>query len=236
MIEFQPWPKTPRLSAGDVVITEKIDGTNACVVIDPEPLLGDWEAGTDLGCGVIVDVHGTSHVMYAQSRKRFVHPDTDNAGFARWVWDNSATLAELLGVGHHFGEWWGQGIQRRYGMPTKIFSLFDSHRWNKVALDYGEWGTKADAINLDIVPVLHIGKFSDRDIERTLELLRQEGSFASLKYGVRFNKPEGVIVRHQSLGGNLKVLLENDDIPKSLVKGDGRTLGTVDLEHPSVSL
>ncbi len=104
-MEFREFDKIPRLKR-NVVITEKIDGTNACVVISPEGIIS------------------------AQSRSQIITPDNDNYGFARWVEDNSEELAKL-GGGYHFGEWWGSGIQRRYGMDRKVFSLFNVGRWTR---------------------------------------------------------------------------------------------------------
>ncbi|MCJ7726507.1 MAG: hypothetical protein MUP76_09000, partial [Acidimicrobiia bacterium] len=46
---------------------------------------------------------------------RWITPEVDNYGFARWVKDHEEELRTGLGAGLHFGEWWGQGIQRRYG-------------------------------------------------------------------------------------------------------------------------
>ena len=51
-------------------------------------------------------------------------------GFARWVETNRERLITLLGPGLHFGEWWGSGIQRGYGLTKgdKRFSLFNVER------------------------------------------------------------------------------------------------------------
>jgi hypothetical protein len=65
-VNFQPWPKIPRLHRS-IVITEKIDGTNACVVISPD--------GTEIA---------------AQSRTRVITPEQDNAGFATLENDEQA--------------------------------------------------------------------------------------------------------------------------------------------------
>ena len=35
----------------------------------------------------------------------------------------------FLVPGRHFGEWWGSGIQRGYGLDEKTFSLFNAYRW-----------------------------------------------------------------------------------------------------------
>jgi hypothetical protein len=103
MTEFQEFPKMPRRSR-DVVITEKIDGTNACVFIGED---GEFLAG---------------------SRTRWITPEDDNFGFSRWAHENKDDLL-TLGPGRHFGEWWGSGIQRKYGLTEKRFSLFNTSRW-----------------------------------------------------------------------------------------------------------
>lgn len=106
MPEFQSFGKIPRLTNLKMVVTEKIDGTNACVVVD--------EDGT----------------VSAQSRKRVITPEDDNFGFAAWVRDNADEL-RTLGPGYHFGEWYGKGIQRGYRLEERHFALFNVSRWGK---------------------------------------------------------------------------------------------------------
>jgi hypothetical protein len=55
-----------------------------------------------------------------------------------------------LGPGRHFGEWWGAGIQRRYGLTEKRFSLFNVTRWGE-----------ARPACCHVVPTLYRGPFSD---------------------------------------------------------------------------
>ena len=107
--EFVPFPKLARLSR-DIVITEKIDGTNASILIE--------ESGR----------------VIAGSRSRWITPADDNAGFARWVLEHEARLIAELGYGLHCGEWWGAGIQRGYGIKGKRFSLFNTKRWEGAEL------------------------------------------------------------------------------------------------------
>jgi RNA ligase len=178
-MNFEAYPKIPRLRR-DCVITEKIDGTNAQIVVpdnDSEPLL-------------------------AGSRNRWITPEDDNFGFARWVKENEARLRAVLGPGQHFGEWWGQGIQKRYAGLTgrKMFSLFNTHRWNVSNLpEY-----------LSVVPVLYQGPFSDLAIDAVLEELRVNGSRACPGCA----KPEGVVVFHTAAQAVFKVTLEGDEAPK----------------------
>lgn len=106
-VEFKAWPKIPRASDEPVVITEKIDGTNACVVIKD------------------------GKIVAAQSRKRFITPDDDNYGFASWVKENNDELLKL-GDGYHYGEWAGEGIQKNpHNMTGKKLFLFNTFRWGK---------------------------------------------------------------------------------------------------------
>jgi RNA ligase len=107
-VEFKEFEKIPRLNR-DVVYSEKIDGTNACVVVV------DAEAFTD-------------RQVFAQSRNRLITPEADNYGFARWVQENAEVLKQL-GPGYHYGEWWGGKIGRGYGLKEKRFSLFNAFRW-----------------------------------------------------------------------------------------------------------
>src|SRR3954469_18836515 len=115
-IEFQPWPKIARLNR-DIVITEKIDGTNAAVVIVPVTYGGFTTPLDQPEVIAYVDLGpDREYAVFAQSRTRFVTPKHDNYGFAGWVERNAEALVESLGEGTHFGEWWGSGIQRKYGL------------------------------------------------------------------------------------------------------------------------
>ena len=103
-VEFRPWGKTPRNRGGNVTITEKIDGTNACVIVRDGKLVG------------------------LQSRNRLIKPGDDNMGFAFWAVENAEGLAGL-GNGYHFGEWAGPGIQKNpHMLDEKQFFLFNTFR------------------------------------------------------------------------------------------------------------
>jgi hypothetical protein len=179
MTEFQPWPKIARLNR-DITITEKIDGTNAAVIID------------------------TDGTVAAQSRKRLITPEDDNFGFARWVADNADRLAFTLGVGRHFGEWWGSGIQRGYGLVKgeKRFSLFNTARYADLV----------DGSGLYVVPVLYQGPFSEGAIDEALDRLEFSGSVAA----PGFMDPEGVVVFHSAAQQMFKVTIKGDEAPKGL--------------------
>jgi len=185
MIEFTPFPKVARLNR-NIIITEKIDGTNAAV--------GVTEEGQ----------------VYAQSRTRLITPDQDNFGFARWVQENASMLREVLGVGVHFGEWWGAGIQRGYGLKEKRFSLFNSHRWTE-ALSPSSGDNIIEYVGaLGVVPVLYEGPFDQGAIEDSIAALRDEGSRAA----PGFMDPEGVVVYLAAARTMFKVTVKNDEKPK----------------------
>ena len=221
-VEFTPFRKIPRLRR-NIVISEKIDGSNACVVVVPVSDLRDVSGPTVAVVGSGDDLYA----IYAQSRTRFITPESDNFGFARWVQGNAEKLKDVLGEGVHFGEWWGSKIQRGYGRTginghhDRTFSLFNTARWGVRDGDPFSGETAIDraarAVGLDgigVVPVLYRGPWSDVAIEESLETLRQAGSFAPEALG--FRNPEGVVVYHEAARTYAKVLLENDDIPKGL--------------------
>jgi hypothetical protein len=174
MAEFEAFNKIPRLSR-ECVITEKIDGTNAQVLI------------TDEG------------EVYAGSRSRFITPQDDNFGFAKWVDENKEELLKL-GPGRHFGEWWGLGIQRNYGLQEKRFSLFNVGRWNAENVP----------ACCSIVPVLYQGLFSTLAAQSAINDLIQYGSHAA----PGFMKPEGIIIYHTASGQLFKKTCEKDEQPK----------------------
>jgi len=69
-LEFQGFPKMARLSR-EIIITEKIDGTNAQILITGD---GDLMAG---------------------SRTKWITTENDNHGFAKWVEGNRDELLKL---------------------------------------------------------------------------------------------------------------------------------------------
>lgn len=188
--EFRPFGKIPRLTRG-CVITEKLDGTNASILISDN---GD----------PFVYKSGQEVPFLVGSRNRWIQPENDNYGFARWAYDNKDELLKL-GPGHHFGEWWGMGIQRRYDMKSKVFSLFNTARW--------EEGLPTSLVSL--VPVIEKGDFSTLLVDAALSQLRERGSFAA----PGFMNPEGVVVFHAASGKLFKKTLDHDEQAKGQVDG-----------------
>jgi hypothetical protein len=196
-MSFEAFPKIPRLSR-EVIVTEKIDGTNAQVLITPayedHVLLGQMEVPLEPG---YVTIHN-GMAIYAGSRNRWLQPgkSNDNFGFAAWVVAHDEELLGL-GAGRHYGEWWGQGIGRGYELNHKRFSLFNVNRWNDDNVPAG----------CHVVPTLYRGDFHTPMVEMALRVLDECGSQAALG----FDKPEGIIVYHTTSGHLFKKTLRGDE-------------------------
>jgi hypothetical protein len=215
-LEFKPFPKMARLRR-DCLITEKIDGTNASIYIchldeqDNRNIIDAW----------ISDKDHRAMAMYAGSRTRWITPKDDNFGFAQWVQDNQIALREL-GEGHHFGEWWGSGIQRGYGYKNgeRFFSLFNASRWvehDKPTASISSDNPKAPPLYQErapacckVVPVLYEGLFTTFDAECELDHLRAMGSVAAPKY----MNPEGIVVYHKAARVGFNITIKDDEKPK----------------------
>jgi hypothetical protein len=194
---FTPFPKMARLQR-EVIITEKIDGTNAQIFI------------TDDGR------------MLTGSRNRWITPEDDHYDFAKWARDNKDELMQL-GPGSHFGEWWGQGIQRNYGLDERRFSLFNVSRWCL----HGETPQPIPTADprivkmqevlpacCHLVPILRRGINISTLAESALYELTQRGSVAA----PGFMHPEGIVVFHTAGNVGFKMTLDNDGVPKSSLK------------------
>lgn len=184
--EFIGFPKMGRLSR-EVILTEKLDGTNSSIRITDE---GEFLVG---------------------SRTKFITPGkaTDNHGFAAWAYANKEDLM-TLGPGLHFGEWWGKGIQRGYGMAEKVFSLFNTYRWDP------EYGTEKKPECCRVVPTLWRGIFDTAQIQGILTLLAANGSSAA----PGFTNPEGIIIWHTAANIGFKKTILHDEMPKTMVKNE----------------
>jgi hypothetical protein len=224
-VEFEAWPKIPRLNR-EIVVTEKIDGTNAAIVIVEVPF--GQGVFPDYNRLAIVTLDGDDahdeegyplfeYHVYAQSRTRLLKPGKrdDNFGFAGWVKANAEELVTLLGKGRHFGEWWGAGIQRGYGVPkdARFFSLFNTHRFNAHDVRLAVAGTSLQGV-VSVVPVLYRGLYSPAEIDFALFALRTTGSQAARG----FTNPEGIVIFHTAAGQAFKVTLEGDEAPKTAPK------------------
>ncbi len=205
-VEFQEFRKIPRLSR-EIVITEKIDGTNGVIYIGEQ---GEFLVGI---------------------RSRWIDEHTDNHNFWHWATDNKQELLKL-GSGFHYGEWWGSGIQRGYGLPKgeKRFSLFNTQRWclfneepKLISIDsktkVKKWQERAPAC-CSIVPILYTGDWfnsvdGDSEYAPVWELmkLRLHGSKAS----PGFMSPEGIVIYHKAGNVLFKKTIEKDEEHKGQI-------------------
>lgn len=191
MIEFKEFPKIPRFNR-EIVITEKLDGTNAAVVIEQHPGPGRLMIFDE---NLLADEDCLS--MYAQSRSQFINPERDNFGFAKWVKDNATELFKL-GPGVHYGEWWGKGVNKRYPtMAGKKFSLFNVARWG---------GEAIRPACCDVVPQIYKGPLIQAAIDAAVTSLRDYGSIACPGA-----KAEGIIVFHTAANMPFKITCEKDE-------------------------
>lgn len=196
---FMEFPKMARLSR-QCIITEKIDGTNAQIWIAPD--------GDQLLIG---------------SRTRWITPKEDNYGFASWVMANEDEIRKL-GPGRHFGEWWGKGIQRGYGVADKRLSLFNVSRWRlhghepqaRPSSNPKEVPKMQDVLPeiVGLVPILWEGIFSVQAVEASLASMEAHGSLSA----PGFMDPEGVVVFHVAAGIGFKKTIKGDEQPKSLAR------------------
>lgn len=185
--EFVSFPKIARWNR-EVVVTEKLDGTNAQIWISDD--------GTEIAAG---------------SRNRWITPSDDNFGFAAWVEAHRDELIKL-GPGSHFGEWWGAGIQRRYGLTEKRFSLFNVARWSDDA-------TRPACCH--VVPTLwrgfveNFGAFGEDPERMGLSKVMIELGYNGSRAAPGFMKPEGIVIYHTASGALYKRTIEGDESPKS---------------------
>lgn len=188
---FEKWKSIPRLNK-EVIITEKIDGTNAQIhIVDEET--ARLYGGHELPITPIDRRDGM--YMYVASRKRYITPDDDNFGFAKWCQDNSEELFKL-GPGRHYGEWWGCGIQRTYDLSERRLSMFNP-----------KWMDEGPSV-VHTVPIINHGTNGIDDmVEMAMSALKKHGSYAA----PGFMDPEGVIVYHTAANQMFKTTFDFDE-------------------------
>lgn len=220
--DFKAYPKIPRLNKLVWSITEKLDGTNGIVHFTPvQPTQSELadSCADALVAGAVAIVRnkdGDAYACFAGSRSRWLNPaekQGDNYGFGAFVAKFAQELFDDLGPGTHYGEWWGNGIQRGYNQPGKRFTLFNPWRYP----DLPEAGSADDAGYWAKVPLLATGTFDSSDAALSLrsalifagEGLKGDGSRAA----PGFPNPEGFVL---TIGDQkFKVILNEGDKAKS---------------------
>ena len=186
---FEKWKSIPRLNK-EVIVTEKLDGTNAQIhIFDHRSEAGVYEIPSEC-----VLAQEDNLLMCAASRSRYISVEDDNFGFAKWVQDNHEDLFKL-GPGRHYGEWWGVGIQRGYGLSERRLSMFNP-RW-------AEQGPEC----VDSTPIIATGTEITLLADYAMSKLAEEGSFAA----PGFMDPEGIVVYHSAANQMFKTTFEYDE-------------------------
>ncbi len=179
---YKKYPKTQRFEKLTYTLSEKVDGTQATIVIPTNP-----------ECS-----------LQAFSKNGPISVNKDNMGFAKFVLENEVELRKL-GPGVHSGEFYGHKINRNYGLKTNKFMLFNAARYEKARMlqdaGYHCFPTcvEVETIIEDNITVHNI---SNRIAIRHFELL-EYGSFH-----VRgFMRVEGMIIR-DSMGRVFKHIID----------------------------
>jgi hypothetical protein len=181
-MEFQAFTEIVRLNS-HVTVTEKIHGTNAQIVVFKYTFTDGYQ-------------HDPRFGIQAGSRTRIITPEDDNYGFARWVDENKEALISALGVGTHYGEWFGLGINAGYGLKEKRFALFNQ-----------QFAAQPLPDRVTTVPVLYEGPYTEGVVSEAMARLKSEGS----RVAPGFDKPEGVVVRFSRNGAMFKVVFEAEE-------------------------
>lgn len=212
-MKFVEFKKIPRLSR-EIIITEKLDGSNGQIYIVKEEEL------TSIDDYFFIEDYCLARkenlLMFAGSRNRWLQigKQTDNMAFASWVKENSEQLFEL-GEGRHFGEYYGKSIQRGYGLDHKRFALFNVSKWQNRGLKLVDDKQQYAPVPCEVVPVLYEGEFCTEAINDTLINLKNTGS----KAVPGFMNPEGICIYHTAAGQYFKKTLVGDDKPKGQTNG-----------------
>lgn len=159
-MEFKSFEKISKFTGIAMTITQKIHGTNAQIRI--------YEQDGVIKC-------------QASSRTRDIFVGDDNYGFARYVKDNESEIIEKLGLGTHYGEWAGPGINSGEGLKEKTFVIFNHYRFP------AERPLPPQCV---VVPVLYHGPYDERIVAEAMTELKINGS----KLAPGFMRPEGIVI------------------------------------------
>lgn len=207
-VSYPSFSSIERLENIYCVISEKIDGTNGLIQIDYKY---DWN-------GQRYD----DHLVQFGSRNRYITTTDDNAGFANYFTPHIAsicTLAEsLINYGDNdnpkqdwpiyiYGEWFGKGIQRGYGLDEKYFMPFSSF--------YAEHMIKAGIPNIMMPNIMYTGKFSLEVVDNCMNRLTS-GGFHTLI--TNYDYPEGVVIYFPKYNFRLKQTFEGSKWERNITK------------------
>ena len=196
-MSYPSFPSIERLENLYCHITEKVDGTNGLIEI-----------------GIQTDLLLTVNFG---SQNRYISSHDDNMGFVNFFEQHTGDIFNIYDMIkeekgditlplHIYGEWFGKGIQRGYGLADKHFMPFSEFLATKL-IDAG-------VPNIKMPVTLHSGKFSIATLDGCMNKLKDEGSQVIPGY----NRPEGVVIYFPTYNFRLKETFEGpkwkDAIPK----------------------
>jgi hypothetical protein len=200
-MEFKAFPKMPRVNNTPVFISQKLNGTNACIHIYSD--------------------NTNALQIKAGSRNRWLTIEDDNFGFAKFVSERAHQLIEALGEGTFYGEFVGPGINSSEGLKTKQLFLFDTHR-----LDRPEIVSKFPN-DVGLVPILWKGSLDTMDLLRITKELKINGS----KLVPGFMGVEGIVINILGFGRIKFVFEAEETQWRSAEKKTSVTTSLPQIEH-----
>ncbi len=223
---YSSFPSIERLENIYCIISEKVDGTNGLIEIHNPGSGCSSEQCTAFPCGV-KDCSEEPVIKFG-SRNRYITFNDDNAGFANFFRHYEArfkdvaadiVLKELKVSGETltecqeqyplriYGEWFGSGIQRGYGLKDKFFMPFSTF--------YAEKLIEYQVPNIVKPNIMYTGKFS-QEIANTCMQTLTNGSLVIPE----FKRPEGIVIHFPKYNFRLKQTFEGSKWEQNIPKAE----------------
>jgi hypothetical protein len=189
-IQHLSFPKIQRLENLEVIVTEKLDGTNAVIYKETEE-------------------DGTIRFKFG-SRNRWLggHDEKgkiiENHGFFQFCSDNLEYLMKLSD-GYHYGEFIGPGINRGYFRDKKMLFLFDTRL--EEAANNGLFGPDIRTVpvlaeNISLIEVMMYMKDIKDENPELMSTINEQV------------KMEGVMLYIPRLNQRIKVIFDKEHNPQ----------------------
>jgi len=178
-LKYPSFPSIERIENIRCFINEKIDGTNGMIEITKDAL----RFGSR---NTYLSSKEDNHGFYKFCKEYITYPVSDII-IRRLYPNNPPTYPVRI-----YGEWFGKGIQRTYGLKARYFMPFNPYH--------------ADALTYCGVPYivypaeLYSGKFSVSQLELCMDDLKLRGS----KVIEDYMNPEGVVIYFPKYNFSLK--------------------------------
>ena len=213
MSNYASFPSIERLENIYCVISEKVDGTNGLIEINEVFPVGEPKE---------------IQIRFG-SRNRYITFNNDNADFANFFRHYEARfkdvaadiiLKELEVSGETltecqeqyplriYGEWFGSGIQRGYGLKDKFFMPFSTF--------YAEKLIEYQVPNIVKPNIMYTGKFNKLTADMCMNTLAIHGSGIIKDY----KRPEGIVIHFPKYNFRLKQTFEGSKWEQSIPKAE----------------